>query len=198
MGAVTQTASLIPHSAEKHPCSTAKGSANPYPKKTPKNRTLWGCCCCCCFGKMQVHPSTFCPLLFAEMVGLSSALAVSFEWLGASSEQAWLSYFTVMSPLKTELPCQCAWWASSLMWKDLLRRKRLLPCQHAVTVHTLRSPIPLAPTPTTLPTGRYLKLKESVVKLSWGAASLLLLHVRMYLEVKPAILWPYPHGFLCV
>lgn len=73
MGAVTQTASLIPHSAEKHPCSTAKGSANP--KKT---RNVMGLLLLL-FWKMQVHPSTFCSLLFAEMVGLSSALAVSFE-----------------------------------------------------------------------------------------------------------------------
>lgn len=28
---------------------------------------------------VNVHPSTFCSLLFAEMVDLSSALAVSFE-----------------------------------------------------------------------------------------------------------------------
>lgn len=47
--------------------------------------------------------------ILSSAVCLSSALAVSFEWLGASSEQAWLSYFTVMSPLKTELQCQCAW-----------------------------------------------------------------------------------------
>lgn len=74
MGAVTQTASLIPHSAEKHPCSTAKGSA----KKKKKQNIIMELVIFF-FWKMQAHPSTFCSLLFDEMVGLSSALAVSFE-----------------------------------------------------------------------------------------------------------------------
>lgn len=36
MGAATQTASVIPHSAEKHPGSTAKGSGG------GEISTLWG------------------------------------------------------------------------------------------------------------------------------------------------------------
>lgn len=68
MGAATQTASVIPHSAEKHPGSTAKGSGG-------KISTLWGFF----WEGVNVHPSTFCSLLFAEMVDLSSALVVSFE-----------------------------------------------------------------------------------------------------------------------
>lgn len=151
MGAVTHTASLIPHSAGKKSIHAAQLKVQPPPPKNPqknkkkqKTQNIMGLLLLLFFfWKMQAHPSTFCSLLFAEMVGLSSALAVSFEWLGASSQQAWLSYFTVMPPLRTELPCQCAWWASSLMWKYLLRRKRLLPCQHAVTVHTLSSVMPL-------------------------------------------------------
>lgn len=69
MGAATQTASVIPHSAEKHPGSTAKGSGG-------KNQHIMGFVL---GGGVNVLPSTFCSLLFAEMVDLSSALAVSFE-----------------------------------------------------------------------------------------------------------------------
>lgn len=70
MGAATQTASVIPHSAEKHPGSTAKGSGG---EKSAHYGVLWGGV------GVNVHPSTFCSLLFAEMLDLSSALAVSFE-----------------------------------------------------------------------------------------------------------------------
>lgn len=51
----------------------------------------------------------------------------------------------------------------------------LSACRHCA--HTQLS---YAPSPATLPTERYFKIKESVVRLSWGAASLSL-HVRMYL-----------------
>lgn len=72
MGAATQTASVIPHSAEKHPGSTAKGSGG---GKSAHYGVFWGVE----WVGVNVHPSTFCSLLFAEMVDLSSALAVSFE-----------------------------------------------------------------------------------------------------------------------
>lgn len=51
----------------------------------------------------------------------------------------------------------------------------LSACRHCA--HTQLS---YAPSPATLPTERYFKIKESVVRLSWGAASLSL-RVRMYL-----------------